>query len=81
MTYAKLIDGEIVPAPKTITKHFNPYPVDMMIEDGYKELVRTEPPEVPEGYHAEGHWVEKETTIEFVWEIVPGPAPDDLIDE
>lgn len=74
--HAKLIDGELIIAPKTITKHYNPYPIEMMEEDGYKKVIRNDPPEVPEDSHLEGHYEEREDCIEFVWEIVPGPSPE-----
>ena len=74
MTYAKLIDGEFVLAPKKLVVGdntvYNPT-ADMLEADGWKEVVYTDPPVVEEGYIAVSGWQEEDNEIVQVWNIEP----------
>lgn len=74
MTYAKLIEGQIVFAPRKIRgpeyTTYNP-PAEMLIEAGYKPVTYTDPPEVEEGYVAVPGWEETEEAIVQTWTVEP----------
>lgn len=75
MEYAKLIDGEPIFAPRTITigqTHYNPTPAEWLAENGYKLVRYTEAPE-QEGYYAEQNWTETDDEIVQTWELFPLP--------
>ena len=81
MTYAKLTNGRIQYAPKTITyggRHYNPTPDAIAVELGYKPITNTPIPEPEEGYMWVSGWEETEEAIVQVWhkEIAPEPEPD-----
>lgn len=84
--YGKLNGQSITYAPKTITKngvYYNPYPVDMMIEDGYKKIVFTpQPSETRDGYYWDSAWTETESEIVREWKEelihVDPPVPTDM---
>ena len=80
MSYAKLINGALQYAPKTITKdriHYNPYPEAMLIKDGYKPVTMTPMPDPEEGYAWVAGWQETEEAIVRTWhkEVAPEPEP------
>ena len=81
----KLTDGRLEYAPRTITKngtHYNPYPEDMQLADGYKPIVETPMPEEVPGYYWVGHWEQDDENIYRVWEKHEAePSPEDRIAE
>lgn len=75
--YAKLQNGFLRSAPKTITLDGrtinNPYPEELE-QIGYKPVVYTDTPtEAVEGKHWESSWTEEETEIKQVWTFVEDP--------
>lgn len=75
---AKLINSELVPAPRAITigqTHYNPAPVSWLAENGYKPIRYTEAP-TEEGKYAVSHWEDTETEIVQTWELLP--LPDEI---
>ena len=82
---AKIIDGEIVFAPRKIRREidgveYTTYnPTDEMLADaGWLTVVETEPPEAPEGYHYEPTYTEEGGEIVQGWVLVENP--DDISD-
>lgn len=80
MSYAKLIDGVISysPNPIFIGEHWvgNPTP-EMLIAEGYKPVIYTNPPETQPGYIATPDWAETETEIVQVWTVELAPVTED----
>lgn len=88
--YAKLQNGFLRSAPKTITldgKTIN-NPYDSELEQlGYKQVAYVDmPTEVTEGKHWESEWTEEENAIRQVWTLVddpvypePAPTPEERI--
>lgn len=88
--YAKLINGTLRSAPKTITldgKTIN-NPYDSELEQlGYKQVAYVDmPTEAVEGKHWESSWEEEENAIRQVWKLVddpvyptPEPTPEERI--
>lgn len=81
MQYAKLTNGRIQYAPKTVThdgKHYNPTPDHIAVELGYKPITNTPMPEPEEGYVWVSGWEETEKAIVQTWtkETAPEPEPD-----
>ena len=76
MNYAKLIDGHLVFAPCKLTVGecvvYNPTP-EMLIAEGYKPVVYTDPPETQPGYAAVPGWEENALEIVQVWTVEPEP--------
>ena len=72
MRYAKLIDGQIQFATRKLTVGeytvYNPTP-EMLIAEGYKPVVYTEPPTVEPGFVAVPGWEERENEIVQIWTI------------
>lgn len=78
--YAKLINGNLQPAPNPIYIDpwwiGNPTP-EMLISEGYKPVRFTDPPTEPrEGYQWSEVWSETDTEIVQGWVLVP--VPDDV---
>lgn len=76
--YAKLQNGFLRSAPKTITldgKTIN-NPYDSELEQlGYKQVAYVDmPTEVTEGKHWESEWTEEENAIRQVWTLVDDPV-------
>lgn len=76
--YAKLENGFLHSAPKTITLDGktinNPLPEELE-QIGYKPVVYVDmPTEVTEGKHWESSWTEEETEIRQVWKLVDYPV-------
>lgn len=76
--YAKLQNGFLRSAPKTITLDGktinNPLPEELE-QLGYKQVVYVDMPiEVTEGKHYESSWTEGETEIRQVWKLVDDPV-------
>lgn len=88
--YAKLQNGFLRSAPKTITLDGktinNPLPEELE-QLGYKPVVYTDmSTEVTDGKHWESEWTEGETEIKQVWKLVedtvypePEPLPEERI--
>ena len=81
MKYAKLINGNIVYAPRKLAVGdytvYNPTP-EMLIAEGYKPVVYTEPPGEPDpGYMLVDKWVETSEEILQSWEQVFQPYSED----
>lgn len=84
MSYAKLINGRLEYAPKTVTKdrvHYNPYPVELLIEDGYKPLEMTPMPEPVDGYVWVAGWQEEDEAIVRTWHKEVAPPEEITADE
>ena len=80
MNYAKLIDGNLIFAPRKLTVGdftvYNPTP-EMLISAGYKPVVYTEPPTVEPGYIAVPGWEENVLEIVQVWTVEQVPITED----
>ena len=90
--YAKLQNGMLRSAPKTVTWNGctvnNPY-ADKLMELGYKPVVYTDMPEnTTEGKYYESSWEESDTEIIQTWTLVddpvypePEPTPEERLDK
>lgn len=81
MKYAKLIDGALKYAPKTVTKdrkHYNPYPEALLIEDGYKPVQMTPMPDPVEGYVWVAGWQEEDEAIVRTWHKEEAPEEPEI---
>lgn len=78
--FAKLNDGRIVYAPKKLSGDgvtvYNP-PDSMYLEQGWKPVSITPPPEAPAGYYYESGWEETEEVIVQTWTLTPLPEEID----
>ena len=85
MIYAKLIDGHISYSPNPI--FLDPYWVgnpentpetrQMLVAEGYKPVVYTDPPETQPGYIAVPGWEETETEIVQIWTVEEVPITEE----
>ena len=84
MKYAKLIDGDLVIAPRKIKAEidgewynvFNP-PAELLEADGWLPVIETEMPgDAPEGYHYEATYTEESGEIVQGWELVENEYSD-----
>lgn len=79
--YAKLQNGMLRSAPKTVTWRnctVNNPSDEKLAELGYKPVVYTDMPESTEtGKHYESSWEETETEITQVWNLVDDPVYPD----
>lgn len=77
--YGKLNEGELHIAPKKLNGDgvvvYNP-PESMYLEQGWKPVEYTDPPEAPSGYYYESGWSEDEDKIVQTWTLTP--LPDDI---
>ena len=76
--YAKLINGTLRGAPKTVDYNgktiFNP-PEDVLLELGYFPVTYTDmPSDAPDGQHYESRWEQTDTEIMQVWTLADNPA-------
>ena len=76
--YAKLQNGYLRSAPKTITLDGktinNPLPEELE-QLGYKQVMYVDmPTEVVEGKHWESGWTEEDNAIRQVWKFVDDPV-------
>lgn len=74
MNYGKLENGSLIYAPGAVTKgdtYYCPYPKEMLIEDGWMEIVETPYPSDGKSYN--GSWEVKDGKIVRVWTVVPEP--------
>lgn len=76
MVYAKLIEGNLQLSPNPI--YIEPWWIgnptgEMLVEQGYKPVVYTDPPEVEPGYIAVPGWEEQDEEIVQIWteELAP----------
>ena len=73
MRYAKLIDGNLVYAPRKLTVGentvYNPTE-EMILDAGYKPVVYTDAPETDPGYEAVHGWYDDGDSIREVWTVV-----------
>ena len=80
MTYAKLINGNLHTAPNPIYIDpwwiGNPTP-EMLIAEGYKPVVYTEPPETQPGFVAVPGWEENALEIVQVWTVEQVPITEE----
>lgn len=83
MKYAKLVNGSIRYAPKTIEwtdedekiHIVNNPKADKLLELGYLPVTYTDPPDdAPAGQHYESDWEQTETEILQVWHLVDDPV-------
>lgn len=72
--YAKLVNGALRSAPKTVNYNGNTIlnPPDIVLQElGYLPVVYTDmPTDAPTGQHYKPHWGQTETEIVQVWELV-----------
>ena len=77
--YGKLIEGNLQIAPKKLNGDgvvvYNP-PAEMYLEQGWKPVEYTDPPEAPSGYYYESGWEEQTDAIVQTWALTP--LPDDI---
>lgn len=77
--YGKLINNQFYEAPKKLNGDgvivYNP-PSEMYLIQGWKPVIFTNEPEVPNGYTCESKWAENENEIIQIWELVE--LPDDI---
>ena len=78
--YAKLINGNLQPAPNPI--YIDPYWVgnptpEMLIAEGYKPVIYTEPPTVEPGYAAVPGWEENVLEIVQTWRVEQVPITEE----
>lgn len=75
--YAKLENGMLHSAPKTVTWNrctVNNPSVDKLVELGYKPVRYTDmPTDAESGKHYESSWEETDTEITQVWNLVEDP--------
>ena len=86
--YAKLINGTLRSAPKTVNYNGNTIlnpPDSVLLELGYLPVAYTDmPADVPEGQHYESHWEQTDTEIVQAWTLVDNsvePEPELSADE
>lgn len=76
--YAKLINGTLRSAPKTVNYNGNTIlnPQDsVLLELGYLPVTYTDmPTDAPTGQHYEPHWEQADTEIVQAWTLVDNPA-------
>lgn len=88
--YAKLINGTLRSAPKTVNYNgkaiFNP-PEEILLGMGYLPVAYADTPtDAPDGQHYESSWSQTDTEIVQVWKLVddpiyptPEPTPEERI--
>jgi len=80
MTYAKLIDGELIFAPNPILvdgNYIGNPPGEVYLAEGYLPVIYTDPPETEPGYIAVSGWYDEGDAIRQVWTIVPEPITEE----
>lgn len=74
MKYAKLINNELIYAPRKLNYQnsviYNPSN-ELLLQEGYKPVTYTNYPSTEEGYIAVSSWQETENEILQVWSIEP----------
>lgn len=90
--YAKLQNGMLRSAPKTVTWNgctVNNPSADKLVELGYKPVVYTDmPTDAETGKHYESSWTETEAEITQMWNLAddpvypePEPTPEERLDK
>lgn len=86
--YAKLVNGTLRSAPKTVNYNGNTIlnpPDSVLLELGYSPVTYTDMPlDAPDGQYYESHWEQTDTEIVQVWTLVDNPAelePELSVDE
>lgn len=84
MHYAKIVDGEIRFAPNKIKVNdstiYNP-PAEMLVEQGYKPVVKSEAPDAPDGYHYDLSFEDDGDKIIFVWTLIENElSPEEILE-
>lgn len=78
--YGKLIDGNLILAPRKLTVGeyvvYNPTP-EMLIADGWKTVIFTDPPQTEPGYVAVPGWTENALEIVQVWTVEQVPITEE----
>ena len=80
MKYAKLIEGAIRCAPNPIVvddRQIGNPPAEVYLEQGYKAVVYTEPPEIEPGYIAVPGWEEEAEAIVQTWTVEEEPISEE----
>lgn len=81
MTYAKLIEGELIFAPNPIKvgdNYLGNPPGSIYEAEGYKVVVYADDPgDAPDGYRWEEIWTEEEGNIQQGWVLVEVPITDE----
>ena len=76
--YAKLVNGTLRSAPKTVNYNGNTIlnpPEEILLDMGYLPVTYTDmPTDAPDGQHYESHWEQTDTEIVQVWTLVDNPA-------
>lgn len=87
MKYGKLVENNIVFAPKAITLervYYNPAPLSWLQKNGFKEVVYSKRPPYKEGCYYEMQWLETEKQIIQKWikrkEPEPEPTVTDMVE-
>ena len=76
MDYAKLINNQLAIAPNPIViddRQIGNPPGEVYLEQGYKPVTYTDPPEVEPGYIAVPGWEETDNAIVQTWTIEEEP--------
>ena len=80
MNYAKLINGNLFPAPNPIIigdRQIGNPPDEVYLSEGYKPVIYTESPEVEPGYIAVPGWEEQAEAIVQTWTVELAPVSEE----
>ena len=80
MKYGKLINNQLVLAPNPIIigdRQIGNPPGEVYIEQGYKPVVYTDPPETEPGYVAVPGWYDDGDELREVWTVVQEPITEE----
>lgn len=82
--YAILDKGRLIRAPRMLdvadTHVYNPNDAQLR-GAGYKPVINTDPPTVPEGYYAEPGWEEQANAIVQTWTLQELPPEEPSAEE
>ena len=74
MNYAKVVNGDLLYAPRTLSTEsvvvYNPMP-ELLIAQGYRPVQYTQRPEAEAGYVAVPGWTETEDAVIQLWTLEP----------
>lgn len=80
MDYAKLINNQLAIAPNPIViddRQIGNPPGEVYLEQGYKPVTYTDPPEVEPGYIAVPGWEEQDEAIVQTWTVALAPVSEE----